>query len=142
MISELHLSSTINPRTSLSRIISSYLLILSVWKASISRHPLTNNTQSLGEKKSSSSFETATFAETPRWIEELVLLASTDAVKYSLIDSTGINEPMQVAQTFTTESSMIIEQEGTVIENKEDESAISKEWCDYKSRVLALVKKL
>ncbi|KAJ5578724.1 uncharacterized protein N7459_007688 [Penicillium hispanicum] len=61
-------------------------------------------------------------------LAELATLTKQNEVEYVIIESTGISEPMQVAETFTAEfSSAMLEAEDQIPDNDEDAKKILKE---------------
>ncbi|KAJ5712044.1 hypothetical protein N7488_006200 [Penicillium malachiteum] len=61
-------------------------------------------------------------------LSELARLTKKNEVQYVIIESTGISEPMQVAETFTAEfSAAMLEAEGQIDENDEDTKKILNE---------------
>ena len=61
-------------------------------------------------------------------LAELATLTKQNEIEYVIIESTGISEPMQVAETFTAEfSSAMLEAEDQLSDNDEDAKKILKE---------------
>lgn len=57
-------------------------------------------------------------------LAELARLAQKNDVQYVVIESTGISEPMQVAETFTTEFGAVFDQEELGDLSEEDKAVL------------------